>query len=167
MSDEKFRVAVLRGLEQINGNPGKEESFDRLDSILTRQHYRLAWWKIVSRENNYRRFFNVSELAALTMERSEVFEATHDLPIRMAVEGKVSGFRIDHPDGLFDPRLYCEQLQQRYLLGWAKRIIKERGYCDTFDPDQLKSEFLKSGEGSSHRKATSSSLCGGREDSIE
>ena len=65
-------------------------------------------------EINYRRFFDVNELAALRIEREEVFEATHGLALDLAAEGALDGLRIDHPDGLYDPAGYFEKLQEGY-----------------------------------------------------
>jgi (1->4)-alpha-D-glucan 1-alpha-D-glucosylmutase len=104
------------GLEQVlaayNGRSGDARSFDALDRLLEQQHYRLAWWRLAGQIINYRRFFDVSELIALRMELPEVFSATHRLALRWCKEGKVTGLRIDHPDGLFDPRQYFERLQR-------------------------------------------------------
>lgn len=95
-------------LEHINSHP------DLLDDLLNRQHYRLAWWRVASEEINYRRFFDITSLAALSMERPEVFEATHKLVFRLLSEGKIAGLRIDHPDGLKNPREYLHRLQQHF-----------------------------------------------------
>jgi (1->4)-alpha-D-glucan 1-alpha-D-glucosylmutase len=57
------------------------------------------------------------------MEREEVFRATHELVLRLLREGKVDGLRIDHPDGLFDPRQYLERLQQHFVLACAREVF--------------------------------------------
>ena len=85
-----------------------------LHALLERQAYRLAYWRVAADDINYRRFFDVNDLAALRQEDAEVFEATHDLVLRLAAEGKVDGLRIDHSDGLYDPAQYFERLQQGY-----------------------------------------------------
>jgi (1->4)-alpha-D-glucan 1-alpha-D-glucosylmutase len=108
----------------FNGEPGKPHSFDRLDELLNQQAYRLAFWRVASDEINYRRFFDINELAALSMERPEVFAATHELILRLLAEDRVNGLRIDHPDGLYDPRQYLRQLQESYLLARARRIFE-------------------------------------------
>ena len=79
--------------------------------------------RVASDEINYRRFFDINELAALSMERPEVFEATHELMFRLLREGKIDGLRIDHPDGLYDPRQYLERLQRRFVLELAKKAF--------------------------------------------
>ena len=99
-------------LEDYNGKPGKPDSFDKLDSLLKEQHYRLAHWKVAHHELNYRRFFDVTELISLRMELPKVFEATHRLLLRLIREGAVTGLRVDHPDGLWNPKQYFERLQQ-------------------------------------------------------
>lgn len=85
----------------------------RLHTLLERQHYRLAWWRTASDEINWRRFFDVTELGGVRVEIPEVFEAVHALPLRLVEAGWVDGLRIDHVDGLADPRAYCLQLRQR------------------------------------------------------
>ena len=105
------RDLLERGLAEINGTRGNPASFDRLHQLLQQQHYRLAYWPLSSVEINYRRFFDVSELVSLRMELPEVFEASHQLVFRLLREGRVTGLRIDHPDGLRDPREYFSRLQ--------------------------------------------------------
>lgn len=100
-------------LERVNGQHGEATSFDTLDSVLRRQAYRLADWRVAGDDINYRRFFDVNSLAAIRMEEPDVFEAMHALPLRWLAEGKVSGLRIDHPDGLANPTQYFQRLQQR------------------------------------------------------
>ncbi|UYG02731.1 malto-oligosyltrehalose synthase [Halomonas sp. LR3S48] len=85
----------------------------RLHSLLERQHYRLAWWRTGADEINWRRFFDIAELGGLRIEQPEVFEAVHALPLRLVEQGWVDGLRIDHIDGLADPRGYCRRLRAR------------------------------------------------------
>ena len=106
--------AIAGVVEELNGRPGDRASFDALDALIDAQVYRLAQWRTAADEINYRRFFDVNELAALCMERPEVFEATHRLVLDLAAQGAVDGLRIDHPDGLADPAGYFRQLQARY-----------------------------------------------------
>ena len=106
----------------FNGKPGDPRSFDLLDELLDDQAYRLCYWRVAPDEINYRRFFDVNELAALSMERPEVFAATHALILRLLRERKVDGLRIDHPDGLFDPKQYLERLQEQFVLEWAREV---------------------------------------------
>ncbi|MEX2442412.1 MAG: malto-oligosyltrehalose synthase [Alkalispirochaeta sp.] len=95
-----------------NGTEGTPRSFDRLHKLLERQAYRLSYWRLAANEINYRRFFDINDLAAVRMERGEVFEITHQLVLRLVNEGAVQGIRLDHVDGLLDPRQYLERLQE-------------------------------------------------------
>src|SRR6202040_3324530 len=106
------------------GKEADRHSFDLLDDLLNRQAYRLAFWRVASDEINYRRFFDINELAALSMEKPEVFAATHVLILRLLREGKVTGLRIDHPDGLYDPRQYLTRLQEHYVLDQARLLFE-------------------------------------------
>ena len=101
-------------IQHFNGQPGQPRSFDALDALIAKQAYRLADWRVASDDVNYRRFFDVNTLAALRMERPEVFEATHRKVLRWVQDGWIDGLRIDHPDGLSDPQAYCEELQRRF-----------------------------------------------------
>ncbi|HJV24646.1 MAG TPA: malto-oligosyltrehalose synthase [Aromatoleum sp.] len=105
---------VAAALETFNGEPGRPESFDALDRLLSRQAYRLASWRVAADDINYRRFFDINDLAALRMESDVVFEATHARIFDWIAEGRATGLRIDHPDGLADPRAYFERLQARH-----------------------------------------------------
>ena len=93
--------------------PESKASLKHLHKLLEEQHYRLAYWRVGPHEINYRRFFDITELVSLRMERPEVFEATHKLLFEMIENGLVTGLRIDHPDGLWDPKQYFERLRQR------------------------------------------------------
>jgi (1->4)-alpha-D-glucan 1-alpha-D-glucosylmutase len=86
---------------------------ENLHRLLDRQNYRLAWWRAASDEINWRRFFDVNSLAGIRVEIPEVFEATHATLFRLYVEGLIDGLRIDHVDGLADPRGYCRKLRRR------------------------------------------------------
>ncbi len=106
------RDAVDAVLAQFNGKAGDPRSFDLLDRLLDAQAYRLAFWRVAGEEINYRRFFDINDLAAIRTETPEVFDATHRLILRLIGEGKATGLRVDHPDGLRDPTAYFNQLQQ-------------------------------------------------------
>jgi (1->4)-alpha-D-glucan 1-alpha-D-glucosylmutase len=105
--------AIEKALAQINGRPGAPRSFDCLDELLNAQSYRLAFWRVAAEEINYRRFFDVNDLAAIRMELPEVFDAAHQLVVDLVRTGAVTGLRIDHPDGLYLPKEYLEALQRR------------------------------------------------------
>ncbi|HEY2101707.1 MAG TPA: malto-oligosyltrehalose synthase [Chthoniobacterales bacterium] len=105
--------AIEKAVETINGHVGNARSFDRLNDLLNAQSYRLAFWRVAAEEINYRRFFDVNDLAAIRMELPEVFDATHKLLFELVGSGAVTGLRIDHPDGLYLPRQYFDKLQAR------------------------------------------------------
>jgi (1->4)-alpha-D-glucan 1-alpha-D-glucosylmutase len=118
------QIALDQALLALNGTPGDPSSFDALERLLDDQAYRLAFWRVASDEINYRRFFDVNELAALSMEREEVFRATHAFMLELVRRGLVDGLRIDHPDGLYDPRQYLQRLQQQLALAVARDIFE-------------------------------------------
>jgi (1->4)-alpha-D-glucan 1-alpha-D-glucosylmutase len=92
-------------------------SADRLRALLDAQHYRLVDWRTQARELNYRRFFDVNDLAALRIEDEPVFRETHALILRLVCEGVVDGLRVDHIDGLLEPRRYLERLSAAVPTG--------------------------------------------------
>lgn len=122
-----MKFAVRRALEKINGVEGDPASFDRLHDLLEQQPWRLAYWRVSAEEINYRRFFDINDLVGLRMENPEVFAATHCLIRRLLARGEVTGLRIDHCDGLFNPRQYLTRLQLLYM---ASQCIGERPQDD-------------------------------------
>jgi (1->4)-alpha-D-glucan 1-alpha-D-glucosylmutase len=110
-ASNEVRRALDEAVRCFNGVPGQPGSFDRLDDMLHDQPYRLAFWRVAAEEINYRRFFDINDLAGVRVERADVFQATHRLVLRLVREGKVTGLRIDHPDGLYDPHGYLRDLQ--------------------------------------------------------
>jgi len=102
--DENIRI--------LNGAKGVHRSFDLLDALVSNQAYRLAYWRVAAEEINYRRFFDINELAAIRIEQPGVFHAVHSRIFDFLRSGAVKGLRIDHVDGLFDPRQYVRQWQQ-------------------------------------------------------
>ena len=111
-----IRDFIVENVRLFNGQRGVTRSFDLLDDLLQQQVYRLSFWRVAADEINYRRFFDVNELAAICMERPEVFEKTHALIWRLFEANQVDGIRIDHADGLYDPTAYLWQLQERRFL---------------------------------------------------
>lgn len=124
-SSEKIRKFIDENIVLYNGSKGNSRSFDLLDSVLNRQAYRLSYWRVAAEEINYRRFFDINDLASISMEREEVFEETHRLIFRFVREGKLDGLRIDHPDGLYDPLGYFQSLQKRCFVLKGMREIPE------------------------------------------
>lgn len=87
---------------------------ETLETLLDRQHYRLAWWRTADDQLNWRRFFTVNELAGVRVGQEPVFERTHALYFRLWREGLIDGVRVDHVDGLTDPAGYCRRLRARF-----------------------------------------------------
>ncbi|MGB4486870.1 malto-oligosyltrehalose synthase [Pseudomonas veronii] len=107
--------AVRQAIEQRLGtfDARQPEGFQRLHGLLEQQAYRLASWRTAADDINWRRFFDVNDLGGLRVERSAVFEATHGKIFELISQGLVDGLRIDHIDGLADPRGYCRKLRRR------------------------------------------------------
>jgi (1->4)-alpha-D-glucan 1-alpha-D-glucosylmutase len=110
-SSTAARQAIDQAVERINGTVGEPHSFDLLHELLDGQAYRLAFWRVAAEEINYRRFFDINDLAGVRVEQPQVFEATHRLILKLVAEGIVTGLRVDHPDGLFNPQKYLRDLQ--------------------------------------------------------
>jgi (1->4)-alpha-D-glucan 1-alpha-D-glucosylmutase len=106
---------------RLNGTAGDPRSFDALDALLDAQAYRLSYWRVAGDEINYRRFFDVNDLAALRMDEAGVFDSTHRLTFELIERGLIDGLRIDHVDGLYDPQAYLERLQAK-----AQYIVVEK-----------------------------------------
>lgn len=113
-TSQSIKDAIDKAVAFACGDPRTPESFGALHGILERQSYRLAYWRIASFETNYRRFFDINSLAGVRAEDEAVFEATHVLIFRLIAEGLVHGLRIDHVDGLADPKQYLERLRGRF-----------------------------------------------------
>jgi (1->4)-alpha-D-glucan 1-alpha-D-glucosylmutase len=103
--------AFKKTVKEFNGVRGDARSFDRLEELLSEQAYLLCFWRVAADEINYRRFFDINELAAIRVEEPEVFASVHELVFRLIKEGHVTGLRIDHIDGLHDPEQYLRHLQ--------------------------------------------------------
>jgi len=127
------RALIDRSIDRLNGTPGQPRSFDAIDRLFNAQSYRLAHWRVASEEINYRRFFDVNQLAALRMEDPAVFDEVHRFVFDLVERGAVTGLRIDHVDGLFDPGDYLRRLQERTSL----RGGREHGIADETVPGPL------------------------------
>ncbi len=108
---EAVRTGITEALDKINGRKGDPASFDTLERLLSDQAYRLSFWRVAADEINYRRFFDINELAAIRTEDPVVFQETHAVIFDLVRRGWITGLRVDHPDGLFDPARYFEDLQ--------------------------------------------------------
>ncbi|HEV3208551.1 MAG TPA: malto-oligosyltrehalose synthase [Terriglobales bacterium] len=120
-ASEVTKAAVQEVLTRINGSKGDPHSFDQLERLLDDQAYRLSFWRVASDEINYRRFFDINDLAAIRVENPEVFATVHRIPFALIQKGLVAGIRIDHPDGLFDPLKYFQDLQSQAPLPGGER----------------------------------------------
>jgi (1->4)-alpha-D-glucan 1-alpha-D-glucosylmutase len=109
----EVRDFLISAVAAFNGNPANPATFDNLHELIKAQAYRLAQWRAAADDINYRRFFDINDLAALCMENKTVFDSTHRFILDLVAQGKVNGLRIDHPDGLFDPTKYFCQLQEK------------------------------------------------------
>ena len=117
--DARFPIApehhdeVLRLMDETPQafDAARTDGRQRLHELLERQHYRLAWWRTAAEEINWRRFFEISDLAGMRAERDAVRDDIHSLFFRLYEEGLVDGLRVDHVDGLADPKAYCQYLR--------------------------------------------------------
>jgi (1->4)-alpha-D-glucan 1-alpha-D-glucosylmutase len=121
----RIAACVHEAVAAFNGELEDPASLDLLEDLINSQSYRPAFWRVAGEEINYRRFFDINTLAAIRVEDPEVFQATHALTLRLAAEGKVTGLRIDHPDGLWDPVTYFRRLQRAYVAEKHGKPIEE------------------------------------------
>ncbi len=107
------RPEIVREIEASVASFNGAEQRNALDELITAQHWRPARYFVAADDINYRRFFIVSDLAAIRIERDDVFDHVHRLTFQLVEEGLVEGLRIDHIDGLYDPKAYCLKLRQK------------------------------------------------------
>jgi (1->4)-alpha-D-glucan 1-alpha-D-glucosylmutase len=116
----EIKEFIEENIQTFNGEVGKPESFNQLDNLLNEQFFRLAYWKVGNEELNYRRFFTVNDLISLRVEDQTVFDTTHAFILQLVQDGKFTGLRVDHIDGLYDPSEYINRLRESspevYLL---------------------------------------------------
>ncbi|MFL6099918.1 MAG: malto-oligosyltrehalose synthase [Actinomycetales bacterium] len=146
-----------------------------MTQLVDRQWYRLAHWRVGDQEVNYRRFFDIDTLAALRQEDADVFEASHRLVINLVRSGDVDGLRIDHPDGLADPREYLRRLSDRTGGAWvvvekileAGEQLPDDWMCSGttgYDSLRLVNGVFHDGAGTQALTALAEELAGERED---
>jgi (1->4)-alpha-D-glucan 1-alpha-D-glucosylmutase len=111
-ANEEIKHHLDTNLAKYNGIHGRPETFNSLDRLLAQQWYRLSFWKVAAEELDYRRFFNINELISLRTEDEKVYRHTHALILKLAREGKFTGLRVDHVDGLYDPLNYLRWLRR-------------------------------------------------------
>lgn len=133
-----LQAIIEHGLNAYRAGPDRSSQTLALHSLLERQHYKLAHWRLATSEINYRRFFDVNSLAGLRVEDQATFDGIHGLVKRLIAEGKLQGLRLDHIDGLRDPAQYSQRLtrlirearghsrQPFYLL--VEKILGEHEY---------------------------------------
>jgi (1->4)-alpha-D-glucan 1-alpha-D-glucosylmutase len=114
-----LRQFLLENLRLLNGIKHAPRTFDVLDHLVNHQAYRLAYWRVAAEEINYRRFFDINQLAAIRIELPEVFQAAHQKIFELLASGAVNGLRIDHVDGLYNPPAFLAQWQQ-----WAAEHLE-------------------------------------------
>ncbi len=120
-NDSEVRCAIDRRVVTINGTPGEFETWSRLEILIGQQFWRPAHFRVAADDINYRRFFNVNDLAGIRMEIPELFDRAHSFVLRLLADGMIDGIRLDHIDGLLDPKSYCQRLREQasrpfYLL---------------------------------------------------
>ncbi len=120
-----IRSFIAKNVRRFNGTRKEPHSFDLLDDLLRKQVWRISHWRVAAEEINYRRFFDISSLAAVRVEDPVVFQKVHELVLTLIGEGQVTGLRVDHPDGLYDPYEYFQRLQRecffRVQLGHTQK----------------------------------------------
>ena len=112
-SNRDIRDFIDANILVFNGDGRGPDSLISLNNLLGEQFYRLAYWKVATEELNYRRFFTINDLISVAVENEAVLWSTHDTIMKMVKEGKISGLRIDHIDGLYDPLVYLQRLRER------------------------------------------------------
>lgn len=125
-NSESIRAHIARNVAAFNGDPSNPASYDLLDRLLDMQVYRLSYWKAAGDDINYRRFFDINELAAVCMEKLHVFMLTHAYIFELLARGDVNGVRIDHIDGLYDPKEYLWRLQWGYVQALGKQYYDQK-----------------------------------------
>jgi len=108
-----IRKFIDKTIQILNDRPVREESIRFMERLFDDQYYRLSHWKVAVEEINYRRFFDINELISLRMENPKVFSHVHALVLKLIDQGSISGLRIDHIDGLYDPSRYLAKLHER------------------------------------------------------
>lgn len=110
--NEPISASIEAAISRFEGTPGDLEGWSRLDALIGAQHWRPAHFRVAADDINYRRFFNVNDLAGIRMELPEVFDHAHSLVFSLLEERALDGIRLDHVDGLLDPKAYCLRLRE-------------------------------------------------------
>lgn len=123
-SDPDVVQHIDQVVQDLGGSRHDAANFKALVELLEAQAYRPCFWRVALDEINYRRFFDVNDLAALSAEREDVFQVTHAKPLEWLQHQVADGLRIDHVDGLLDPEQYLARVQRAYLLGCARSLLE-------------------------------------------
>jgi (1->4)-alpha-D-glucan 1-alpha-D-glucosylmutase len=118
---------IVQATETYRGKPDDKESWAPFVALIERQNYRLASWRLAADEINYRRFFDINDLAGVRVEDEELFELMHRMLARLVAQGSLHGVRIDHIDGLHDPQNYLIRLYQYLERFGAPGSVKAKG----------------------------------------
>ncbi|MBN1375748.1 MAG: malto-oligosyltrehalose synthase [Dehalococcoidia bacterium] len=121
----RLRKALQTAIAVVNGRAENGSSHEQLHQLLEQQVYRLSYWLVAADEINYRRFFDINELAALNMEKEEVFSSSHNLIFDLLGKQIIDGLRIDHVDGLYAPGDYLQRLQSGYREALTVEINRQ------------------------------------------
>jgi (1->4)-alpha-D-glucan 1-alpha-D-glucosylmutase len=112
-SDPELAAAIQKAVDRFNGTPGSLETWARLDALIQDQYWRAAHFRVAADDINYRRFFNINDLAGIRIELPELFDHAHSLIFSLLEDGVLDGLRLDHIDGLLDPKTYCLRLRDK------------------------------------------------------
>lgn len=134
-SRESVRAAIDSALARFRGQPGQLHTWDHLDSLIRLQHWRPAHFRVAADDINYRRFFNINDLAGICMESPEVFEHTHRLIFSLLLDGRLQGLRIDHIDGLYNPKEYLQKLRSSVSQPFYLIVEKILGHYEHLRQD--------------------------------
>jgi (1->4)-alpha-D-glucan 1-alpha-D-glucosylmutase len=137
---DEIRDFIDENVRTFNGIKGEPKSFDLLDNLLREQIYRFSHWRVAGEEINYKRFFDINSLGALHMQKEDVFRETHKLIFDLIGEGKVTGLRVDHPDGLYNPSEYFHRLQKECFVQLRRAYIEKVKKEARLPADYLNSE---------------------------
>ncbi len=140
-SAPSIRDFIEQNVKELNGRPGEARSFDGLDALLREQIWRLAYWRVAAEEINYRRFFDINALAAIRMEDPRVMAMAHRRIMELVVQRKVTGLRIDHPDGLYNPTDYFVRLQEEAFAAVARRLAAEGALAELLEGEELEARW--------------------------
>ncbi len=122
MVEPEDAAALKKELAEAAGDPAIRSAIeiaaaeisadhDAIHALHEAQIWRLAYWRAARETLTYRRFFEISDLVGLRVERSGVFEDVHARLLEFVNDGSVEGIRLDHIDGLADPKSYLDRLQ--------------------------------------------------------